>query len=49
MADPLTTINNFLGNMQLNFGNPMALAINLVLSTFVGGIFILVVIEILAK
>ncbi len=49
MADALTSMNEFLGNMQLNFGNPMALATNIILSTIVGGIVILVVIEILAK
>lgn len=49
MADALTGLNAFLENLQLNFGNPIGLATNLILSTIVGGIVILVVVEILAK
>ena len=49
MADALTGINDFLGSMQLDFGNPIGMATNLILSTIVGGIVILVVVEILAK
>jgi hypothetical protein len=49
MADALTLLNEFLGNLNLNFGNPIGLATNLVLSTIVGGIVILVIVEIFAK
>jgi hypothetical protein len=49
MADALTGLNDFLGNLQLDFGNPIGMATNLILSTIVGGIVILVVVEILAK
>jgi len=49
MADALTGLNAFLENLQLNFGNPIGLATNLILSTIVGGIVILVVVEIFAK
>ena len=49
MADALTGINSFLETLQLNFGNPIGLASNLILSTIVGGIVMLVVIEIFAK
>ena len=49
MADVLTSLNEILGNLQLDFGNPIGLATNLILSTIVGGIVILVVVEILAK
>ncbi len=49
MADALTGLNDFLGNLQLDFGNPIGMATNLILSTIVGGIVILIVVEILAK
>lgn len=49
MADVLTGLNDIFGNLQLDFGNPIGMATNLVLSTIVGGIVILIVVEILAK
>ena len=49
MADPLSSLNDFMGGMDLNFGNPIGLATNLILSTIVGGIVILIVVEIFAK
>jgi hypothetical protein len=49
MADPLTGLNDFLGNLQLDFGNPVAMASNIILSTIIGGIVILIVVEIFAK
>jgi hypothetical protein len=49
MADALTGLNDFLGNLQLDFANPIGMATNLILSTIVGGIVILIVAEILSK
>ncbi len=49
MADALSILNAFLESLQLNFSNPVGLAINLILSTIVGGIVILVVVELFAK
>jgi len=49
MADALTGLNDILGNLQLDLGNPIGMATNLILSTIVGGIVILIVVEILAK
>ena len=49
MADALTGLNSFLDTLQVNFGNPVGLATNLILSTIVGGIVLLVVVEIFAK
>ena len=49
MADALTTLDSFLGNLQFDFGNPIGMATNLILSTIVSGIVILVVVEIFSK
>lgn len=49
MADILTTLNEFLGGMELNFGNPVAMATNIILSTIVTGVMILIIVEIFAK
>ena len=49
MADVLTTLNDFLGSMELNFGNPVGLGLNIFLSTIIGGIVILIVVEIFSK
>jgi hypothetical protein len=49
MADALTGLNDFLGGLNLNFANPIGLAISIILSTIVGGIVILVIVEVFAK
>jgi hypothetical protein len=49
MADPLSSLDGFLGGLDLNFANPVGLGINVLLSTIVGGIVILIVVEIFAK
>ena len=49
MADALSVLNGFLQSLQLNFSNPVGLVINLILSTIVGGIVILIVAELFAK
>ena len=49
MADALSGLNSFLGGLQLSFGNPIGLAMNLILSTIVGGVVILVIVEVFAK
>lgn len=49
MADALTALNDFIANLQLGFGNPIGLATNIILSTIVGGIVILIVVEIFAR
>ena len=46
MADPLSSLTSVL---ELSFANPMGLVINLILSTIVGGIVILVIIMLFAK
>lgn len=49
MADALTGLNEFLGGLQLNFGNPVGLLANIILSTIVGGVLFLILVEIFAK
>jgi hypothetical protein len=49
MADAFSSLNGFLGGLELNFANPIGLATNILLSTIVGGIVILIIVEIFAK
>ncbi|UCD03434.1 MAG: hypothetical protein JSV63_02275 [Candidatus Aenigmatarchaeota archaeon] len=46
MADPLSSLT---GIMELSLSNPMGLITGLILSTIVGGIVILIIVEILAR
>lgn len=48
-ADILTGLNDFIGNLDMNFGNPVSIATNLILSTIVGGLVILFVVYIVAR
>lgn len=43
MADALT---NLIGSLGVNFANPLTLGINLILSTIVGGVVLLLLVEI---
>ncbi|MBN2043276.1 MAG: hypothetical protein JW754_05745 [Candidatus Aenigmarchaeota archaeon] len=45
-ADFLTELISSLG---VNFANPVALAINIILSTIIGGIILLIIVEIIGK
>ena len=45
-ADVLTTLVTSMGN---NFANPIMLAINLILSTIIGGVVLLVLVEVFGK
>lgn len=45
-ADVLTTLVTSLGN---NFANPIMLAINLILSTIIGGVVLLILVEVFGK
>lgn len=49
MADPMSSLEGILGSMDLSFANPAGLGINIVLSTIVGGIVILLIVELFAK
>ncbi len=49
MADVLTSLNSFMGGLDLSFANPIGLGLNILLSTIVGGIVILIIVEIFAK
>jgi len=49
MADPIVDFNSILGGTGLNFANPMGLLTNIILSTIVGGVVILILVELLAK
>jgi hypothetical protein len=49
MADVLTSLNDFLGGMDLNFTNPIGLGLNLIISTIISGIVILIIVEIFSK
>jgi len=45
-ADVLTTLVTSMGN---NFANPITLAINLILSTIIGGVVLLILVEVFGK
>jgi|YelNatPaOPRAMG01_1025707.scaffolds.fasta_scaffold201036_1 hypothetical protein len=47
MADDF--LNNLMGSVGVNFEHPITLAINLFLSTLIGGIFLIIIVEILGK
>ena len=49
MADALSSLNDIFEGLDLNFGNPIGLGIDICLSTIVGGIVILLIVEIFAK
>ncbi len=49
MADLLSMLNEFMGGLGLNFANPFGLLMNVLLSTIVSGIVILIIVEIFAK
>jgi hypothetical protein len=46
MADALT---NLVGSLGVNFANPITLAINIILSTIIGGLVLLLLVEIFGK
>jgi hypothetical protein len=48
MADA-SSLGSLLGGMDLSFANPAGLGINILVSTIVGGIVILLIVEIFAK
>ncbi|MFH0956699.1 MAG: hypothetical protein V1813_02450 [Candidatus Aenigmatarchaeota archaeon] len=49
MADPLSSLDGILGGLDLSFANPVGLGVNIFLSTIIGGILILLIVEIFAK
>ena len=42
-------ITDFVSNLGVDFSNPIGLAINIILSTIIGGIVLLVIVEIVGK
>jgi hypothetical protein len=49
MADPVSSLDGILGNLDLSFGNPVSLGVNIFLSTIIGGLVILIIVEVFSK
>jgi hypothetical protein len=49
MADAVSSLDGILGSLDLSFGNPVSLGINIFLSTIIGGMVILIIVEVFSK